>query len=348
MRRSTFAAGAVGIRLTLGDPAHMSFTFLSCHLAPHDHNAERRNADWASIVSGLIFASPVSGKQHQMYDTTFLFVAGDLNYRLSRTHPERLALTQIGERLSPNRLPELLVHDQLRIEQQKGNTLHGLQEGEIRFPPSYKFVKGTDRYKVRRPCMHPADTVQLIRSAGFLIVLPFLQNFAERVPAWCDRVMYAGPATDSVTVEQYRSTTSIRTSDHKPVAALFLIQFPSSSQSNSLSVRSPYPVDPQAPLKRALGLVLSKLVGAVWAILRTIGFGSPWVGAAILLLHTAAVILEFDYIGHLQALWHWLRTADKLEAYNNFAMATTERVQAFIDERTDIFFGPFKSASKQS
>lgn len=344
----SLSAGAVGIRLTLSDPGRTSFTFLSCHLAPHDHNAERRNADWATIVSGLTFTSPSTGKQHQIYDTTFLFVAGDLNYRLSRTHPERLTLTQIGERLSPNRLPELLAHDQLRIEQQKGNTLYGLQEGEIKFPPSYKFVKGTDRYKVRGPCIYFADTRQLIARAGACIVLPSSQNFADRVPAWCDRVMYAGPASDSVTVEQYRSTTSIRTSDHKPVSALFRIQLPSSSQSSTLSVRSPYPVDPQAPLKRALGLVLSKVVGAVWAILRTIGFGSPWIGATILLLHTAAVILDFDYIGHLQALWHWLRTADKKEAYDNFAMATTDRVQAFIDERTDIFFGPFKGASKQS
>lgn len=145
----THPTGAVGIRLTLSDSARTSLTFISCHLAPHDHNVARRNADWETIVSGLVFIEAASRKQYQIYDTTFLFVAGDLNYRLSRTHPERLALTQIGERLNPDRLPDLLVHDQLRIEQKKGNTLHGLQEGEIRFPPSYKFIKGTDRYKVR-------------------------------------------------------------------------------------------------------------------------------------------------------------------------------------------------------
>lgn len=139
------SSGAAAIRFTMQDTG-ASFTFVSAHLAPHNHNVARRNANYRALVSSLVFTNG----QKQIYDTSYLFVMGDLNYRISTMHPERLAIKDIGAFLSEGNMEGLLKHDQLRHELKAGKTLHGLQEGKITFPPTYKFVKGTDRYQVRR------------------------------------------------------------------------------------------------------------------------------------------------------------------------------------------------------
>ena len=140
-------SGAVAIRFQMKDSG-ASFTFVSAHLAPHDYNVSRRNADWASLVSSLVFTSSSSTSTYQIYDTSYLFVMGDLNYRLNSTKPEKLAIKDIGNYLGEGNIEGLLRHDQLSQEQKEGRTMHGLEEGKIGFPPTYKFVKGTDRYKV--------------------------------------------------------------------------------------------------------------------------------------------------------------------------------------------------------
>jgi hypothetical protein len=83
----------------------------------------------------------------QIYDTSHLYVFGDLNYRVSLKNPRHLSLEQFGDMLKKDHR-ELLVHDQLYQEIKGARTLHGLSEGEITFPPSYKFKVGTDDYKV--------------------------------------------------------------------------------------------------------------------------------------------------------------------------------------------------------
>ena len=74
---------------------------------------------------------------------------GDLNYRISTTQPEKLALRDIGTYLGEGDIQGLLKYDQLTQEMKAERTMHGLKEGKINFPPTYKFVKGTDRYQVR-------------------------------------------------------------------------------------------------------------------------------------------------------------------------------------------------------
>lgn len=71
------------------------FTFVTAHLAAHDHGLQRRNQDYASIVSRLVFthdqlssqyqpkksliAPPISIEEgKQMYETSYLFFFGKL------------------------------------------------------------------------------------------------------------------------------------------------------------------------------------------------------------------------------------------------------------------------------
>jgi hypothetical protein len=64
--------------------------------------------------------------------------AGDLNYRISVKEPKALPLHIISHKIV-NDLPGLIKHDTLAMEQAKGNTLMGLREGPIDFPPTCSF-----------------------------------------------------------------------------------------------------------------------------------------------------------------------------------------------------------------
>lgn len=98
--------------------------------------------------------------------------------------------------------------------------LEGFQEGQLKFPPTYKFDVGTDTY----------DT-----------------SGKKRKPAWTDRILWrlraTAPAGTSpsagkrssisgltsgtkVTQHCYRSHMEYQVSDHKPVSSIFTLQFP--------------------------------------------------------------------------------------------------------------------------
>lgn len=124
------------------------FTFVTTHLAAHDHGLARRAEDYESIVSRLIFTPtslsphfplppflPSSIQSAQMYDTSYLFFFGDLNYRINIKEPKSLALHVLSHKII-NEGEELLKHDTLRQEQEKGRTLQGLKEGVITFRPT--------------------------------------------------------------------------------------------------------------------------------------------------------------------------------------------------------------------
>ena len=73
----------------------------------------------------------------------------------------------------------------------------GFEEGEIHFPPTYKFIPGTDRFDDR-------------------------PDKKMRAPAWCDRILWR-VTRDPRHLQMlfYGSCESLVASDHKPVMALF-------------------------------------------------------------------------------------------------------------------------------
>ncbi|GAA5989138.1 hypothetical protein JCM10908_001178 [Rhodotorula pacifica] len=243
--------GAVGIRITLQEEeSASSWTFVSAHLAAHQDQNDARSQDWQKIVRRLVFEPRGdSANAAQIYDSGHLFFFGDLNYRISLTSPQRLDRTNLLHDLSELASatddtpipPKLLAQDQLRQEQARNKTLHHLREGEITFPPTYKYQPGSrDEFS------------------------------KKRVPGWCDRVLYASGAEGGVKVLSYRSVMDFTRSDHKPVAAQFLV--PGSSISKRVTDPSPYAIDPQWRLKQLAGLVLDRLVGSIWCLVMFAGF----------------------------------------------------------------------------
>ena len=89
-----------------------------------------------------------------LYETSHLFLLGDLNFRvvLPETHPlyvkqKSIDFSQAIE--SEKSRVELKEFDQLTIEKRKGNIFIGLREGDFwKFKCSYKYKLGeVDKYR---------------------------------------------------------------------------------------------------------------------------------------------------------------------------------------------------------
>lgn len=133
--------------------------------------------------------------------------------------------------------------------------LEGFMEGQLNFPPTYKFDVGTHTYDTRSVYLPPSQIyyyrhfilteVRVLLSRSHLLshVASYCVSAKKRKPAWTDRILWRLRRTGSpvpthnaalqrgltswlggatkVTQHTYRSHMGYTISDHKPVSALF-------------------------------------------------------------------------------------------------------------------------------
>ncbi|KAK4041749.1 Endonuclease/exonuclease/phosphatase [Parachaetomium inaequale] len=245
--------------------------------------------------------------------TSHLFIAGDLNYRISATTPPPQSPFPSFDPASPNFYPAFLPRDQLTRERLANRTLHGLSEAEITFGPTYKFdvlpPDGAD----------DAENERAVREGGRVNgVAEVPWRFApHRWPGWCDRVLYLdvprwvsgkGKSKRKVEVGAYDALPVVESSDHR--AVFFRARVPVLGEGEMMPpaegedeeeaevvgegglvdprVRMPVPVDVHAWERRAVarrkemvvgwtGFVWSTREGAVLlATVLALGVGSWW------------------------------------------------------------------------
>ncbi|NXW95490.1 PI5PA phosphatase, partial [Alopecoenas beccarii] len=196
--------GGVSIRLSIF--GHM-VCFLNCHLPAHLEKAEQRKEDFATILHMQQFEGRAASG---ILDHDLVFWFGDLNFRI-----ESLDIRFVKYAIDSNILSQLWEKDQLNIAKSTWPVLSGFQEGPLNFPPTFKFDVGTNKYD---------------------------SSAKKRKPAWTDRILWkikspsvglrAGghrPSQGVLSVSQlcYCSHMEYTISDHKPVAAIFAVQFAS-------------------------------------------------------------------------------------------------------------------------
>uniref|UniRef100_A0AAA9SA84 Inositol polyphosphate-5-phosphatase J n=1 Tax=Bos taurus TaxID=9913 RepID=A0AAA9SA84_BOVIN len=191
-----------GVSVRLAAFGHM-LCFLNCHLPAHMDKAEQRKDNFQTILSLQQFQGP--GAQG-ILDHDLVFWFGDLNFRI-----ESYDLHFVKFAIDSEQLHQLWEKDQLNMAKNTWPILKGFQEGPLNFAPTFKFDVGTNKY----------DT-----------------SAKKRKPAWTDRILWkvkapgGGPSPSGreshrlqVTQHSYRSHMEYTVSDHKPVAAQFVLHF---------------------------------------------------------------------------------------------------------------------------
>ncbi|EFR00607.1 hypothetical protein MGYG_03613 [Nannizzia gypsea CBS 118893] len=270
------AVGArIGYQVDYDSEDQLALTFISLHLAPDESALERRNQDWKDICQRLVFTGcdvagqPVGpGAQHRQYDEegtplipsyrgtsgdsgmyslgTYLFVAGDVNYRTSHRDPQPGDISSFpqptNDTSSRNHYMRLLAHDQLTKERLANRTMHHLSEQHIAFPPTYKYS-----LEARQGSLHHPE-------AGF----KWAKN---RWPSWCDRILYLenpypGDQSSKVQVHHYGILPLFQTSDHRAVVLSLSVPLkaPPAIQDSIFSppFSPPFDIDPEWQSKRSL------------------------------------------------------------------------------------------------
>ena len=163
--------------------ASSSFLFINAHFQSDQEKADSRNEDYHRINKSLTLRP---GPQENVTDRfDMVFWSGDLNYRVNTTR-------KMADNLLKNEMLEvMLANDQLRIERNAGRIFQGFDEGEISFPPTYKFDDDSDRYdsssKLRIPSWtdrilyKPKDEIKLLKYASIPVSNLISPNIIFRI-----------------------------------------------------------------------------------------------------------------------------------------------------------------------
>ncbi|XP_021269493.1 72 kDa inositol polyphosphate 5-phosphatase isoform X1 [Numida meleagris] len=190
--------GALGICFTFFGT---SFLFITSHFTSGDSKVNERKLDYNKTIQALTLPKVVpdtnpyrssSSDVTTRFDEVFWF--GDFNFRLNK---DRETVDSILNQNPETGVSKLLAYDQLTSEMGRGSIFKGFQEADIHFRPSYKFDIGKDSY----------DTTS-----------------KQRTPSYTDRVVFRSRYRDDIQAVKYSSCPVIKTSDHRPVFALFRVK----------------------------------------------------------------------------------------------------------------------------
>lgn len=310
--------GAVGARLGYVAEGHPSktvdLTFVAAHLAPMENALEQRNLDWQSIVERLVFShkgSPLkvlgqgssdestalladhessheaqTSRQDLFAPNSYLFLAGDLNYRTSDVGPLKADVVRFPRqgvpRDDPAHYSHLLKEDQLMREMREGRSFHGLSEAPIDFPPTYKYSSAAQQ--AARTSLLSGESEAEWKWSN------------HRWPSWCDRILYLDSPSwaregGQVKPHAYKALPLFPHSDHRPVALAVSVPLkpsdnPSETDHEGSEAKSvaPFAIDPSWRSRRDAARQKEIVVGFLAYL------GLTWEGNGMLLASTLGLV----------------------------------------------------------
>jgi len=181
--------GAVIVRFNLDDTSVM---LMNCHLMSGKNKGTQRT-DELNFIFDNAFKNESRNRKYSVENHDLVFIFGDLNYRICL--PNEIVRPAIERK----DWPLLKEADELLQSMKAFQGSHELQyrlyrdytEGEIDFPPTYKYDKRSQRYDTSKK---------------------------QRVPSWCDRILWK-KNPERVKLQATGSLHDITFSDHRPVYA---------------------------------------------------------------------------------------------------------------------------------
>jgi hypothetical protein len=158
------------------------FCCICAHLAAGLEHVDQRHSDYKTIAQSMRFGTNRFIKDHDA-----IIWLGDFNYRIT------LGNAEVRDAVMQGDYAKLFEYDQLSNQMIAGESFPYFIEMEIKFPPTYKFDKGTSNY----------DT-----------------SDKYRIPAWTDRIL-SRASQGVLTQLSYGSAPEVTFSDHRPVYATF-------------------------------------------------------------------------------------------------------------------------------
>eukprot|EP00164_Ancoracysta_twista_P004590 GFYU01006197.1.p1 GENE.GFYU01006197.1~~GFYU01006197.1.p1 ORF type:complete len:888 (-),score=155.44 GFYU01006197.1:53-2716(-) len=219
--------GAVGLPFRFGNT---TLAFATCHLASDSKGkskVENRNIDARNIISDLsLNYDDTTYDFHEMFHHCFIF--GDMNYRLACSADDAIAQLVTASALEQTDDPaqqiaadeawaKLMKYDELQDQMAKKSVFTHFEEGNVRFPMTYRRERGVDG-----ECADYTD-VDEVTNCYTTTVKEKDGTTTDRTPSFTDRVLYHSlPDVGSeLRLLQYSQCEFIRPSDHNPVFAVF-------------------------------------------------------------------------------------------------------------------------------
>ncbi|XP_049806410.1 synaptojanin-1 [Schistocerca nitens] len=128
-----------------------SLCFVCAHFAAGQSQVTDRNADYAEITRKINFPMSRTLNSHD-----YVFWCGDFNYRVDMDKDE------MKELIKKKEYDKILQYDQLRNQQDQGLVFKNFIEGNINFPPTYKYDLFSDDYDTSEKCRAPAWTDRVL------------------------------------------------------------------------------------------------------------------------------------------------------------------------------------------
>lgn len=170
-----------------------TIAFVCAHFAAGQHQVTERNADYGEIAKKISF--PIN---RPLNSHDYVFWCGDFNYRIDLENDKCKFIAAERD------FKTLLQSDQLTVSRKDGKIFEGYVEGNINFPPTYKYDMNSDDY----------DTSE-----------------KNRIPAYTDRILFKRNSTNpKVTYDPsnygkivYYGRAELKSSDHRPVSAVIQV-----------------------------------------------------------------------------------------------------------------------------
>ena len=132
-------------------------------------------------------------------NSDFWIILGDLNFRIETTFDKSFEMIKRKEYIT------LYEFDQLYISRLNDGGLNEINEARINFPPTYKYISGSNNY------------------------LNDIENL--RTPSWTDRILFCHK--NNIRNLDYSNIPTIMYSDHRPVQASFEINLQPKNKMNN-------------------------------------------------------------------------------------------------------------------